>query len=162
MIFCDNIKVKDGSKKYVPFKNCGAFWEGCGEDNVKTPEKDTKGHMDPVLRLYHLCCVMLPSNMDVDSRHANGTQALVQKVFEAWRDTRHIMLGGTVPINAILARQVAHIELKHCNDQVEPQVFSIKPIKYSFTGKVLKLRALQTKQDEQESLKMKAWQVPLW
>jgi hypothetical protein len=31
MIFSDNIMAENGSKMYVPFKNCTMFWENCGE-----------------------------------------------------------------------------------------------------------------------------------
>jgi hypothetical protein len=53
MIYSNKIEVQNGSGTYVPFKNCKTFWEGCGEDNIKTGE--FQGRMDPVLRLYCSC-----------------------------------------------------------------------------------------------------------
>ena len=35
MIFSDNIKIRDGSKKYVPFNNNAKFWTTCSENDIK-------------------------------------------------------------------------------------------------------------------------------
>jgi hypothetical protein len=37
MIFSDNVMRQNGSKKYEPFRNVMAYWENCGEDNMKVP-----------------------------------------------------------------------------------------------------------------------------
>lgn len=79
MIFSDNIFVREGSKRYVPFTNSNKFWEGCGEDHVKTEQRT--GRRDPVLKLYHSCRVMLPCNKDVPKGQANGTQAILKRLY---------------------------------------------------------------------------------
>ena len=78
MIFSDDLHVRNGSKVYVPFRNSHAFWETCGEDDVKTSKM--QGQMDPVLKLYCKCHVMLSFNKDVRQGQANGTQAEVEIV----------------------------------------------------------------------------------
>ena len=50
MIFSDNIKIRDGSKKYVPFNNNKKFWTTCTENDIKLSRG--KGRIDPVLKIY--------------------------------------------------------------------------------------------------------------
>jgi len=67
-----------------------------------------------------------------------------------------------MPINAIWASQVEHLVLRHCNDRIKPELFSVKPKTYTnVTGRVLKLRALQVKGNEWEAIKMRALQLPV-
>jgi len=65
-----------------------------------------------------------------------------------------VMIGdnNNIPVKAVKASQVSHIEVRHSNSRIYPQVFSIKPKKYSFKAKVLKPRALQVKGKERETL----------
>ena len=160
MIFCDDIKVRTGSKAYVPFRNPKMLWQHCGEDDVKPPR--STGRMDPVLKLYKGCPVMLPKNTNVQQGQANGTQATVQKVvLKSGVVPRVVQLNNGVPVHAVKASEVAHVELKHCNDCISPSTFSVEPQKYSFDAHILKPRALQEKGKEREYIAMKANQVPL-
>jgi hypothetical protein len=158
MIFSDNINVQNGSKTYEPFENCTMFWESCGEDDVKLP----RGRMDPVLRLYRECRVMLPGNSDVTKGEANGTQATFEKVvLKAGEEAQHVLLDGTIPVLAVLASQVSYIVLRHSNDRIRPATFSFKPKQHTFKAKILKPRELQVKGDEREVLQMQATQLPI-
>ena len=48
MIFADELKVRNGSKAFVPFKNsCRAFWKSCAEDDVKTAALNCAGPYRP-------------------------------------------------------------------------------------------------------------------
>ena len=115
MIFSDELKIRNSSNIYQTFCNCQAFWEGCSEDDIKTSKM--LGHMDPVLRLYHECHVMLPFNKCVREGQANGTQAVVEKVIlKPGVVPQMVMLGDKIPIAAVQASQVEKIILKHCND----------------------------------------------
>jgi hypothetical protein len=159
MIYSDEIEVQNGSGTYVPFKNCKTFWEGCGEDNIKTGE--FQGRMDPVLRLYRSCRLMLPINMNVSKGQANGSQVTLEKVvLKEGVVPQEVLLDG-VPVNAVRASQVDHLVLKQANDRIEPQEFSVAPTKYSFIAHVLKPTSLQVKGNEREKLKMKATQLPV-
>jgi len=160
MIFSDNIQAQNSSKTYKPFQNCMKVWEDCGEDDVKLPRG--AGHMDPVLKLYRNCRVMLPGNNDVSNGQANGTQATFEKVvLKAGEEAHHVLLEGHIPVPAVLASQVSYIVLRHSNDRIRPSTFSLKPKQHSFKAKVLKPRVLQIKGDEREVLQMKAYQLPL-
>jgi hypothetical protein len=159
MIFADELKVLNGSKTYVPFHNYMALWENCGEDDIKTPR--TAGRMDPVLRLYRGCRIMLPCNKNVKAGQANGTQAIVEKIVLKPGVTPKIIVMQNSQVSAVCASNVSHIILHHSNDRVQPQIFSIEPKKYTFKAKILKPRLLQVKGGEYEWLEMKGIQLPI-
>eukprot|EP00978_Attheya_sp_CCMP212_P021890 scaffold64352_cov29-Attheya_sp.AAC.1 len=162
VIYSDDICAQNGSKSYEPFKNYKTFWEHCGEDDIKV-ERSTKGPMDPVLvRLYIKCRIMLPCNNNVANGEANGTQATVAKmVIKAGTQIQQVMLKNGVSVAAVKASQVSYIMLRHCNDRIVLAVFSIKPKQHTFKAKILKPKAMQVKNDERETIKMKAIQVPV-
>jgi hypothetical protein len=98
MIYSNEIEVQNGSGTYMPFKNCKIFWEGCGEDNIKT--REFQGRMDPVLRLYRSCRLMLPINMNVSKGQANGSQVTLEKmVLKEGVVPQEVLLDG-VPVKA--------------------------------------------------------------
>jgi hypothetical protein len=160
MIFSDNIQTRNSCKVYIPFLNCKKFWEKCGEDDVKIPRGT--GRMDPVLKLYRDCPVMLPANTDVSNGQANGTRATFQKVvLKPGEEPHHVLLDDTVPVPAVLASQVSYIVLHHSNERIRPSTFSLKPRQHTFRTNIMKPRVLQVKSDEHETLQMKACQLPL-
>ena len=160
MIFADELKVQNGSKTYVSFNNCMALWENCGEDDVKTPR--TAGRMDPVLRLYRGCRIMLPCNKNVKAGQANGTQAIVERIVLKPNVTpKAIVIQENIIVSAVCASNVSHIVLRHSNNRVQPQIFLIEPKKYTFKAKILKPRLLQVKGGEYEMLEMKGIQLPI-
>ena len=162
MVFSDDLLVQNSNKTFVPFQNCAVFWEHCTEDDVKLAKG--AGRMDPVLRLYHGCRIMLPCNSDVKKGQANGTQATFQKiVLKAGEEahTQQVLLDGTIPVTAVRASQVSYIVLRHCNDRIQPPTFSLQPKRQTFKAKILKPRPLQVKGNERELLQMKATQLPV-
>jgi len=160
MIFCDNVKVRNSSKKCVNMTNCTQFWETCGEDDLKLPRG--KGRMDPVLRLFGNCRVMLPVNTNVKEGQANGTQAtFLRVVLKPGKSPTKVMLASGVPVNAVLASDVDHVVLRHCNDRIAPSEFSLEPGNRLFTANILKPEMLQTKSGQREPVKMQAWQLPV-
>jgi len=161
MIFSDDIQVQNSSKKYIPFQNCYTLWEGCGEDDMKLrpPER-----MDPVLKLFHKCKMMMTQNKDVGRGLANGTQTLLEKVVLKPNVVPQVVSVGeeNIPVRAVRASQVDHIVCRHVNDRIQPAEFSLKPKTYGgINAKILKPKALQVKGKERETLKMKATQVPV-
>jgi hypothetical protein len=118
--------------------------------------------MDPVLRIYTGCRVMLPSNIDVKGGQANGTQAIVEGIaMKPGEIAQHLKLkfGGTV--NAVKASQVDYILLRHLNDRISPALFSVKAKEYTFRAKMPKPQLLRTKTMEKEIIQMKALQFPV-
>jgi len=78
IVFSDDIKVRASDKTYKTFKDHHLIWENCGENDCEPPRN--KGRVDPVLKLYTGCRIMLTVNRDVLQGEANGTQATVEKV----------------------------------------------------------------------------------
>ena len=54
------------------------FWTTCSENDIKLPRG--RGRLDPVLKIYKGCRVMLTTNIDVKNGQANGTQAFIDSV----------------------------------------------------------------------------------
>ena len=160
MIFSDSLQVKNSAQKYIPFHNSRSFWENCGEDNVKPPAGASR--MDPVLRLYHGCRVMLPTNENVQDGKANGSQAIFQKVvLKPEVVPRKVFIAPNVSVNSIFAREVAHVVLKHCNNRVQPSIFILESKRFSFKARILKPKVLRVKGSDREAITMRANQVPL-
>ena len=136
-VFSNKLKIRNGSKRYVELKNCHHFWETCGEDDIKMGR--SRGRMDPVLRLYQNCRVMLPTNTDVKGGQANGTQATCQKlVLKRGVTPQTIILSNKMPVQAVLASQVDHIWLIHCKHRINPKSFTLEPKTSTFTAIILK------------------------
>jgi hypothetical protein len=161
MIFSDDVQVKNSSQKYIQFRKKKLYWEECGEDDIIMSKGS--GRMDPVLKLYKGCRVMLPTNVNVSCGQANGTQAIVEKiVLKSGEDIHHVFIGDNVPIMAAFASQVAYVELKHVNSRVRPQKFIINPKTHVFKARIPKPKIFQgTENKETELIQMKANQVPI-
>ena len=118
--------------------------------------------MDPVLRLYRNCRTMLTQNSNVRGGKANGTQASFQKaVLKPGTQLKTVKPSNGIPVKAVFASEVDHVVLRHSNDRIKPQIFSVEPKPYTFVAKILKPSILQTKGDERENVRMKATQIPL-
>ena len=105
--------------------------------------------MDPVLRLYRGCPVMLPCNKNVKLGQANGTQAIFKRVvLKAGEQPKQVLLEGKIPLKAVRANQIAHIELEHCNEYIQPSTFSMRPQQLTFKAKVPKPHSLQRRPDK--------------
>lgn len=78
MIFRDDLKVKNGDNKYIPFNNGFNFWENCGEANIKA---GWSGRMDPVLRLYSNCRTICSQRIPMLER---GRQTAPKPCFRRW------------------------------------------------------------------------------
>jgi hypothetical protein len=160
LIFSDNLFLQDGSKNFIRLRNCKSFWENCGEDSVSLPKG--KGRMDPLLKLYTGCRVMLTTNKSVKEGQANGTQATVEKVvLKHGVQPSKVQIRGDISVDAVTASQVSHLVLRHANDRIHPATFNVLPRQNILRAKMLKPRALQVRGNDRETVKMKATQVPI-
>ena len=160
IVLADNLEIHNSNKQFVPFPHGRVIWEQCGEDDIKIA--DSRGRMDPALKLYRNCPVMLPKNIDVLSGQANGTQALVQGVLlkdGQQAATTKLRSGTCVPV--VKASQIRHVVLKHCNDRIKPNLFVLEPMTLNFIAAVPVPRSLRLQDNEREQLKMKGTQLPL-
>ena len=72
IILANKLAAKTLHGNYEPFHNQKIFWENCGEDDIKFP-REHNGRMDPLLKLYKGCQLMLVFNNNVRCGEANGT-----------------------------------------------------------------------------------------
>jgi hypothetical protein len=73
--------MKDGVKTFVRVKSNTVeshFHAHCGEDACKIPKQDG-GRVDPVLKLYPGCPVMLTENKDVSNGQVNGSRVSLEQ-----------------------------------------------------------------------------------
>jgi hypothetical protein len=73
IVFADQLEMQSAPGKFKPLslKARLLVWEECGEDNIKF--KDKSRRMDPALKLYPRCPLMLNENINVLQGVANGT-----------------------------------------------------------------------------------------
>ena len=159
MIFADNLKIRVRPKIYKKFRNARHFWNSCSESRLRQASMDSR--MDPVLKLYKNCPVMLPSNIDVKNGLANGTRALVNKVvLKAGQQTESVFYAG-IRIKSVLASQVDYVELRYEKPPADSEFFRVSPQSQLFSAELPIPEALQTEPDERQLARMKATQLPL-
>ena len=115
-----------------------------------------------MLKLFYRCQLVLPFNNNVSGGEANGTNARLKKI--NLNSDIHPMIFkicGKIPIKAVYASQVLSLELLHTNQKIIPQTFLVKPKEWYINANILKPRALQVKDNDRETLKMKATQLPV-
>jgi Helitron helicase-like domain at N-terminus/PIF1-like helicase len=141
IIFSDNIYVKDSNNVYKRLYRPKHFWESYGAHDIKMPHGTTR--MDPVLKLFLGCKVMLPSNINVAAGLANGTQAVVHKIILKNCEATNTTTISNIPVAAVFASQVEAIQLHHCNERHQPQTFFIQPTNHTFKLGFRQMKATQ-------------------
>jgi hypothetical protein len=130
VVFCDGIMWKKGDD-WLPLKKKRYFWENCGENDIK-PQRQ-KPRLDPVLKLYRKCRLMLTHNDCVESGRANGTCVVLQGVILKQNETPFLInTGSDFSCRAVYASQVECLTLLHEDDKISPPFFSLKATEYSF------------------------------
>jgi PIF1-like helicase len=159
LIFADNMLIRNTSKVYTEFKQPKLLWENNGEDDIKMARGT--GRMDPVLKIYPGCRMMLPVNMSVSMGQANGTQALVQQVILKQSVVPSVTLfQGKIPVPCVFASQVDYILMRHLNTRIVENLFEVKPKKHSFTTELSTAPSFFSTK-EKFAAKMRAIQIPI-
>jgi hypothetical protein len=160
LVFMDNLKLKNNEKVYVPLTNTKIkqrFWEGCGEDDCKR----SRGRVDPVLKLYPDCPMMMTDNENVGAGRANGTRAKVQQVqLKPGEEAFHVELSNKTKVPVVFASQVESVLLKHENNDIAPQEFELKPTSFSFEATII-ADPNAFDGDEKFTVAMKGNQLPI-
>ena len=160
IVLADKLEAKTLHGTYEPFHNPKIFWENCGEDDIKFP-KECNGRMDPLLKLYKGCQLMLVLNNNVRRGEANGTTVTLISICLKPNIIPIQILIGKLPVKAVSASQVISIVLKHNNPKILPYTFKLEPIEFRITARILKPQLLRMKEDDREMVKMKATQLPV-
>jgi hypothetical protein len=157
LVFSDNILMKNLSNIYKPFNNLKLFWETISENDLKFT--NGAGRMDPVLKLYPGCRVMLPTNINVSQGLANGTQATVHKIMLKEGVIPSITtINGNIPVSYVYASDVEYIELRHTNQRIIPSLFRVQHKNHTFK---VKLPSMPNYNTDTFLAEMKATQLPL-
>ena len=125
LVFSDNIRIQDSSNVFIQLKRTPYFWETFGENDIKMSAGT--GRMDPVLKLYQGCRVMLPTNINVANGLANGTQATVQQIIFKQGEEASVTNVNGIPVMGAFASQISAVELLHSNSTYQPQLFRVSP-----------------------------------
>ena len=131
VILMDELYMKDSGKTMVPVKSNAVkryFWETVGESDCETTEIKGPGRIDPLLKLYYRCPLMMTQNKAVVSGQANGSRVLLEQVSIKRGEEPFIMkLDTGVKIRAFFASQVKKLVVKHECKDIRPRLFEIQP-----------------------------------
>jgi hypothetical protein len=160
VVLSDNLKVKNSNGSYIAVKQRRNFWQNCGEDDVACKDKKA-GRVDPALKLFRNCPVMLTANDDVKAGKANGTRAYVnQVVLKRGENHFDITLDGCI-VPAVFASQIDHVELTHENKSIQPNVFKVEPRKYSVYAYLPQPGNKSTSKRDKDRVEMRINQLPI-
>ena len=160
IILADKLAAKTLHGNYEPFHNWKIFWENCGEEDIKFP-RECNGRMDPLLKLYKGCQLMLVFNNNVRHGEANGATVTLISICLKPNIVPIQIIISKLPVKAIYASQVVSRVLKQNNSKIIPNTFQLEPIEFRITTRILKPKLLQMKEDDHEMVKMKATQLPV-
>ena len=155
IILADKLAAKTSHGYYEPFHNWKIFWENCGEDDIKFP-RECNGRMDPLLKLYKGCQLMLVLNNNVRHGEANGTTVTLISICLKPNIVPIQIIISMLPVKAIYASQVVSIVLKHNNPKIICNTFQLDPIEFHISARILKPKLLRMKQDNRKMVRMKA------
>ena len=139
VILMDNLQMQTSGKSYTPVKSNLVkrhFYENCSEDTCNFG-KNVRQRVDPVLKLYPGCPMMLTDNTDVPNGQANGSRVFVRHVkVKTGEQAFPLKLDCGTVINALFASQVECIQVQHENDDILPPIFDIAAQQFTFKTKM--------------------------
>jgi hypothetical protein len=118
--------LEQGTKdKFCPLTRKHTFYQTSSEADING---DSRSRIDPVLKLYYGCELMLTDNIDVAKGLANGTRGFLQNVVLKQNETYHkVYYSNDISIKAVFASAVDYVILQHVNSSIQPRTFAIKP-----------------------------------
>jgi len=160
VIFMDDLQMENEAKVLTAVKSNAVkkhFYQNCSEDACNCDDGDflQGGRVDPVLKLYPDCPMMLTANKDVPNGQANGSRVRVVSV-----NTRRgekpfkLQLASGVVIPAYYATQIDSITVRHEAKDIRPPTFNIKMSTFRFSTNL-------NVADEEFKCKMAGNQFPL-
>ena len=160
LILADSLMLRDNHSHLSP-QNCAKLWEQCGEDDIKL----SQGRMDPVLKFFPGCQMMMVSNDNVGNGQANDTQAMTQKIVlkpgEFAEEIAFTVRGKIIFVRAVLASQIDHLLLRHNSKKFYLPEFKMKPREMFFTAEMPMPPDLSANTDDKRGFKLKGMQLPL-
>ncbi len=135
MIFMDNLCMRNSGKALVAVEsNCVKkfFYENYSESKCDVGDR---GRIDPVLRTFADCPMMLTQNKNVPEGQANGSRVtLHQIVVRTGEQPFPLKLACGTTVNGLFASQVKTIIVKHVAPDIIPQFFEVQAEDFTFTS----------------------------
>ena len=107
IILADKLAAKTSHGNYEPFHNWKIFGENCGEDEIKFL-RERNGRMDPLLKLYKGCQLMLVFNNNVRRGEANRTTVTLISTCLKPNIVPIQIIISKLPVKAIYAGEKPH------------------------------------------------------
>ena len=152
VVLLDDMRIKRKGEDPVPVKGRRlrrVVWKKCGESNLRRG----RGKVDPALKLYRGCPVMLTENESVRCGRANGTKARVSEVvLKTGERPEKVKVGNDTSVDCVLASQVKHVKLVHRNPDIVPREFFVEPKRMSFEACVPYPKSISDKKFEYVSM----------
>jgi hypothetical protein len=140
MVFMDGLEMKDGQNTYIPVMSNsvkGHFYQNCGENACHVTEKVGFSRVDPVLKLYKDCPLMLVVNRDVINGEANGSRVCFEGLqMKVGEEAFPLKLQCGTTIRGVYASQVEKIIVRHEQSDIVPQVFEVRTDTTHFTATI--------------------------
>ena len=160
MVLADSLKIykDDDDKEGQILSSPEVFYNECGEDDCKFSGRSTR--MDPIVKLYPSCPLMLTQNDNVRGGIANGTKCSFVEVtlFRGKENTFTTYVEGH-PVRCVFASQVKSIKLNHSNKN--NTTFELKPKKFSFKANYPMPPQFQSARHKKQPARMAAFQLPV-
>jgi hypothetical protein len=157
LVLSSDIQVLSKANGNTTLTNTQIFHSQCGESDTSTYNKSK---VDPVLKLYPHCPIMLNENSDVRGGVANGSQGTTEGVeLKSDATIHHVKFHG-FDLKAVLASEVCLVRIKllalhHlCEKKIVPK-------ESTFSCKYPLPREFQSGRSTRFKLKMKARQLPM-
>jgi hypothetical protein len=111
------------------------FYRNCGEDACKTGDMTSGGRVDPVLKLFPGCPMMLTENKDVLNGQANGSRVRLKKIkFRPGELPMIVESSCGAKIRAFFASQICALTVRHEISDITQQEFDIGVELFSSEG----------------------------
>ena len=152
-----NIKFEDTN---MMISSLGDFFQNIGESDCDCGAFN--GRIDPLLKLYNNCELMLTTNEDVSHGKANGTLLNFVKVILKRNSSISTTIIKGKKVKIVGASQVKYIIVK--NKDKDPKIFHIEPIEKKFVAKYplpIEVRKKLSIASTNLKLKVKGNQIPL-
>ena len=125
---------KHNNKGFTEFEQ-DRFFEDTTEANTRQ-KKDTSKRVDPLLKLFSGCEVMVTENKDVSGGIANGTTATLESVVLKQNRKPHKVRYNGYWVLAVHAEDIDRLELRWSSDSLYQGKFSIRAQTFDCTSKV--------------------------
>ena len=126
LIFMDNLQMKNADKVMRNVTNPRVkqhFYDNCGDSSLELGGHGV-GRVDPILKLYTDCPLMMTKNKNVIGGQANGSKVLAKGVYTKPGETPYLVsLVNGRKIRAFTCSQIHSLLLEHQNDLIRPRQF---------------------------------------